>query len=211
MKARLLATAALAAVAFALPAGAQGTAPATPAPSATAPAPSTTPPATAPATRPATPQAQTTPGNTMVAPPAGTGAQTTRPAKPGSPAAGASPGAAGAAGVAAGMPLTRVQSLVGQNVVGANNQNAGEVEDLLIDRNGQVRAVVIEWGGVFGIGARRAAVPIESLQFGGPNDRVRLNMTREQLEALPRYDRSAIDNYARERGWGDGVRTYRTN
>lgn len=148
---------------------------------------------------------ETTPGQ-----PGGTGAQT-RPTTPSSPAAGASPGAAGAAGIAAGVPLTRVQRLVGQNVVGAGGQNAGEVDDLLIDRNGQVRAFVIEWGGILGIGARRAAVPVENLQFGAEGERVQLNMTREQLEQLPRYDRNQVDRYAREHNWGEGVRTYRTN
>jgi hypothetical protein len=69
---------------------------------------------------------------------------------------------------------------------------------------------VVEWGGFLGIGERQAVVPIEQIQLGaGPNDRARLNMTREQLEALPRYDRDNLREYGSRYGWGEGTRLYR--
>jgi hypothetical protein len=103
-----------------------------------------------------------------------------------------------------------VQRLIGTNVYGTNGREAGEVRNLLIDGNGQVRAAVIEWGGFLGIGEKEAMVPIDRLQLGsGNNDRVTLAMTREELEALPRYDRNRVADYARERGWGEGLRLYR--
>ncbi|MGG5889861.1 PRC-barrel domain-containing protein [Falsiroseomonas sp. HC035] len=114
-----------------------------------------------------------------------------------------------ARGAASGLTLERASNLVGTNVVGVNGRDAGEVENLLIDGNGQVRAAVVEWGGFLGIGARRAVVPIEQLAFGGPNDRVRMELTRAQLEALPRYETDRIQEYARLGGWADGVRAYR--
>ena len=135
----------------------------------------------------------------------------------GAPAVGAAPAQSGStaqpaglsAGAAAGMPLARVQSLLGTNVVGANGRDAGEVENLLIDRNGMVRAAVVEWGGFLGIGARRAVVPIDQIRFGAEGERARMELTREQLERLPRYEPGQIGTYAREQGWGDGVRAYR--
>jgi hypothetical protein len=114
-----------------------------------------------------------------------------------------------AASPAAGLPLARVQSLVGTNVVGANGRDAGEVENLLIDRGGQVRAAVVEWGGFHGLGESRAVVPIEQLRFGAPGERVRMDLTREQLERLPRFERNRLADYGRDQGWGDGVRLYR--
>ena len=110
------------------------------------------------------------------------------------------------------MPLARVQNLVGTNVVGADGKDAGEIQNLLIDGNGQVRAAVVEWGGFFGIGERSAAVPVDRIQLGaatGGNDRARLNMTKEELEKLPRYDSSRASDYGREQGWGTGIRLYR--
>ncbi|MGK7870744.1 PRC-barrel domain-containing protein [Falsiroseomonas sp. E2-1-a20] len=112
-------------------------------------------------------------------------------------------------GAASGLTLERASNLVGTNVVGANGRDAGEIENLLIDGNGQVRAAVVEWGGFLGIGARRAVVPIEQLAFGGPSERVRMELTRAQLEALPRYETERIQEYGRMGGWADGVRAYR--
>lgn len=131
-------------------------------------------------------------------------------------AAGAAAGAAatGAAAqpatpAAAGLPLQRVTSLIGTNVVGANGRDAGEVENFLLDRSGNVRAAVVEWGGFLGIGERRAVVPIEQIKFGAPNERARLDMTREQLEQLGGFDRNNLGQYGTRYGWGDGVRLYR--
>jgi sporulation protein YlmC with PRC-barrel domain len=111
---------------------------------------------------------------------------------------------------ATGVSLQSVQNLVGKNVVGSNGRDAGEIRNLLIDNSGRVRAAVIEWGGFLGLGERQAMVPVERIRLGeGENDRAQLNMTREELEALPRYDRDRIAGYGRERGWGEGLRLYR--
>ena len=112
----------------------------------------------------------------------------------------------------AGLPLARVQNLIGTNVVGADGKDAGEVQNLLIDGSGQVRAAVVEWGGFLGIGERSAAVPVDRIQLGATNssnDRARLNMTKDELEKLPRYDSSHASDYGREQGWGNSIRLYR--
>jgi sporulation protein YlmC with PRC-barrel domain len=117
---------------------------------------------------------------------------------------------AAVAGAAMGVPLARVSELVGKNVLGADGQDAGEIRNLLIDRAGNVRGAVVEWGGFLGIGERQAVVPIERIQLAtGTNERARLSMTREQLEALPRYDRNNLNEASGRYGWGDGVRLYR--
>lgn len=134
-----------------------------------------------------------------------TGATATRPA----PAQSGSQAQPAAASPAAGVPLQSVQALIGTNVVGTNGREAGEVRNLLMDSQGRVRAAVVEWGGFLGIGSREAMVPIERIRLGQGNERAQLTMSREELEALPRYDRDRIADYGRERGWGDGLRLYR--
>jgi len=112
---------------------------------------------------------------------------------------------------ALGVPLARVTNLVGANLYGPNGSNyVAQLENLLVDRQGNIRAAVVEWGGFLGIGERRALVPIERIQFGtSQDDRARITMIREQLEQLPRYDRDRLADYGREHGWGEGVRWYR--
>jgi PRC-barrel domain len=50
-------------------------------------------------------------------------------------------------------------------VRGGNNEDIGEVGDVLIDRNGQVRAVVVDVGGFLGIGETHVAIPMQQVQF----------------------------------------------
>jgi hypothetical protein len=107
-------------------------------------------------------------------------------------------------------PLASVSNLPGTDLLGPTGDKVGEIENLLIDRDGNVRAVVVEWGGFLGIGENQTLVQMEQIQLGaGMNDRARISLTREQIEALPRYDRDRLGDYGRQHGWGDGLRWYR--
>jgi hypothetical protein len=50
---------------------------------------------------------------------------------------------------------------------------------------------------------------MEQVQLGAKGERARLNLFREQIEGLPRYDRDRVADLGRERGWGDGLRLLR--
>ncbi len=55
--------------------------------------------------------------------------------------------------------------LIGTRVVGANNESIGDINDVIVDRNGQVMAAVVGVGGFLGIGEKDVAVPFKSLEF----------------------------------------------
>jgi sporulation protein YlmC with PRC-barrel domain len=55
--------------------------------------------------------------------------------------------------------------LIGTTVVSTNNESIGDVNDVILDRNGQVMAVVVGVGGFLGIGEKDVAVPFASLEF----------------------------------------------
>jgi len=59
----------------------------------------------------------------------------------------------------------RSTNLRGTRVYGANNENIGEINDVLISRNGQVVAVMIGVGGFLGIGEKDVAIPMSMLLF----------------------------------------------
>jgi len=119
-------------------------------------------------------------------------------------------GVGAAAGAAAGaLTMEQARSLVGTNLTGAEGRNAGEIDNFVVDGAGQVRAAIVEWGGFLGIGERRAVVPVEQIRFGAEGGRAQMTLTREQLEALPRYERGRLPDIARERGWGEGLRLMR--
>lgn len=59
----------------------------------------------------------------------------------------------------------RASELIGKDVYGANNEDIGEVGDVLLNRNGQVIGVVLDVGGFLGLGETNVAVPMQALQF----------------------------------------------
>ncbi|UEM22120.1 PRC-barrel domain-containing protein [Skermanella mucosa] len=82
----------------------------------------------------------------------------------------------------------QVSGMIGTNAVTANDEEVGEIENLLIGSEGQVEAAIVEWGGFLGIGSKTAAVPWNALQLNEASDRVVIDMTREEMEALPAYN-----------------------
>jgi hypothetical protein len=60
--------------------------------------------------------------------------------------------------------------LIGTTVVGANNESIGDVNDVLLDRNGQAVAVIIGVGGFLGIGEKDVAVSFNQLEFTSRNE-----------------------------------------
>jgi sporulation protein YlmC with PRC-barrel domain len=78
------------------------------------------------------------------------------------------PGASGGAGTFIATRPTdqfRASDLTGERVYGANNENIGEVNDVLLDRTGKVTAVIVGVGGFLGIGEKDVALPMTALQF----------------------------------------------
>jgi sporulation protein YlmC with PRC-barrel domain len=59
----------------------------------------------------------------------------------------------------------RASKLVGVNIYGQNNEKIGDVNEVLIDRNGNADAVVIGVGGFLGIGEKDVAVPFSGIQW----------------------------------------------
>ncbi len=58
-----------------------------------------------------------------------------------------------------------LESVLGRDVRTRVEEDMGRIIDLLADRNGQVQAAVIEFGGFMGIGTRKIAVEWPALRF----------------------------------------------
>jgi len=83
-----------------------------------------------------------------------------------------------------------VQGILGRQVISSAGEDMGRVIDVVVDRTGQVRAAVIDFGGFLGVGNRRVAVDWNALHFaptGGKDDRIALDLTRDQVNAAPEY------------------------
>lgn len=80
--------------------------------------------------------------------------------------------------------------ILGRHVLSAANEDMGRVVDVIVDREGAVRAAVIDFGGFLGVGSRKIVVDWNALRFGGvasKSDSITLELTKEQVSAAPEY------------------------
>src|SRR5262249_2089455 len=83
-----------------------------------------------------------------------------------------------------------VQGILGRQVRSSTGEDMGRVVDVVVDRNAQGRAAVIDFGGVLGVGNRKDGVDWDALTFaptGSKYDRITLELTRDQIKAAPEY------------------------
>jgi sporulation protein YlmC with PRC-barrel domain len=59
----------------------------------------------------------------------------------------------------------RTSKLVGLSVYNDNNESLGSINDLLTDKNGDIKAVVLGVGGFLGVGEHLVAVPLDKVKF----------------------------------------------
>jgi PRC-barrel domain len=141
---------------------------ATPSPQpATAPQPAAAPPAPQPAAAPPAPQP-------AAAPPAPQNDENTKEEKSSVPAT-----------VVDGEQL---ESVLGIEAFGSTGDDMGRIVDIIVDRTGQIRAAIIDFGGFLGVGSRKIAVDWRSLHFDPKKaGAVVVNLTKDQLRVTPVY------------------------
>ena len=69
-------------------------------------------------------------------------------------------------------------------------RDMGRIVDVIVDRDGTVRAAVIDFGGFLGVGSRKIVVDWNALHFGrvaNKSDSITLELTKAQVAAAPEY------------------------
>ncbi len=92
----------------------------------------------------------------------------------------------------------RSSKLIGAKVMGAGNQNIGEINDLIMDQNGNVQAAVIGVGGFLGLGEKNVAVPFKNLNVArtssGAIDHISVPYDKAQLNSAPTFKYSGSNS-----------------
>ena len=84
---------------------------------------------------------------------------------------------------------------MGQAVYTAANENIGEINDLIMNKELDNIVAVVGVGGFLGIGEKDVAIPISDIKVIKDTDnalRLTVTASKEQLEALPAFDRTAM-------------------
>ena len=91
-------------------------------------------------------------------------------------------------------------SLTGNDVQSSveDDENIGTINDLIINKDGQIEAVIVGVGGFLGMGEKNVAIEWDSLELtqNADNDEyeIRVNASQEALEEAEEFDRDAGDN-----------------
>lgn len=102
------------------------------------------------------------------------------------------------------MPVAGMSAddFIGTTVYGANDENVGSINDVILSTDDStVDGVVIDVGGFLGIGSKPVAIGMDNLAFMTDADGktyLYTQFTKEQLEAQPQYDKSTFAEHRTE-------------
>jgi hypothetical protein len=85
---------------------------------------------------------------------------------------------------------SEAHGILGRDVRSPKDEDMGRIVDVIVDREGTVRAAVIDFGGFLGVGSRKIVVDWSALHFAGvakKSDSITLDLTKEQVMAAPEY------------------------
>src|SRR5579871_1778707 len=89
---------------------------------------------------------------------------------------------------------SEAHGVLGRDVRSPKDEDMGRIVDVIVDREGTVRAAVIDFGGFLGVGSRKIVVDWNALHFGrvaNKSDSASLDLTKEQVMAAPEYKEDA--------------------
>jgi hypothetical protein len=82
----------------------------------------------------------------------------------------------------------QLESVLGIEALSSTGEDMGRIVDIIVDRAGQIRAAIIDFGGFLGVGSRKIAVDWRSLHFEPTKaGAVVVNLTKDQLRVAPVY------------------------
>jgi sporulation protein YlmC with PRC-barrel domain len=84
---------------------------------------------------------------------------------------------------------TTVTNFYKQNVYDPSDSKIGDVDDMLIDKEGRVTALIIGVGGFLGMGEKDVAIPFSDVRASEKNNKwyLVLNTTKDALKGAPGF------------------------
>lgn len=93
--------------------------------------------------------------------------------------------------------VVKSKDVIGKKVFGNDNENLGKIEEVVLDKiGGQVRYVVLSFGGFLGLGDTLYAMPWKSISYDSEKDGFRLMFNKEKLRAAPSFSKDHWPNFA---------------
>ena len=107
-----------------------------------------------------------------------------------------------------GPALMGADTLIGDSVVNAQEENLGDIKEIMLDmRTGQIAYAVLAFGGFLGMGEKLFAVPWQALQLDTVNKRFVLNVDKSRLQNAPGFDPGAWPDMS-DVGWANQIHSF---
>jgi len=82
----------------------------------------------------------------------------------------------------------RASKILDKDVKDQKGEDVGKVNDILMNRNGQVEYLIVSQGGVLGVGEKLIPIPFRKVRVDTKNDDIVLmNIDKEKLEKAPHF------------------------
>lgn len=99
-------------------------------------------------------------------------------------------------------------TLIGDDVKNAQDENIGELKEIMIDlSSGKVAYAVLSFGGFLGLGDKYFAIPWDSLYVDQEEKCIRLNVDKERLKNAPGFDKDNWPDMS-DPTWANQVTSY---
>ncbi|MDD5204642.1 MAG: PRC-barrel domain-containing protein [Desulfobacterales bacterium] len=82
--------------------------------------------------------------------------------------------------------VSRISELMDKKVKNDQGQDLGQIEDLVVGKDGRISYIILSQGGVMGIGDKLTPIPFKNAQFNQEQDEVILSgIDKQKLENAP--------------------------
>ena len=115
---------------------------------------------------------------------------------------------AAAVSVAELQGVLRADELIGRDIRNMENEDLGEVDDVVVaTSDAGTSYAIVAYGGFLGIGEEQVAVPLSSLRLTESRDVLVLDISEDAFEAAPRFERDDMSSL-NDRTWAESNQAY---
>ncbi|RJQ48567.1 MAG: PRC-barrel domain containing protein [Desulfobacteraceae bacterium] len=101
----------------------------------------------------------------------------------------------------------KASEILDKNLVNAQGDDLGKVEDLIVGQNGEISHLIISRGGVLGMGEDLIPIPWSSAQANFQDDKLMVNLDKAKLEQAPSFKADNWDEFFSP-GYQENVRAF---
>jgi len=104
--------------------------------------------------------------------------------------------------------IVNANNVIGVDVKNQQNENLGEVEAVMLDKEtGQVAYVVLSYGGFLGMGDKLFALPWSVFSYDVSEDCFKIPLDKEKLKNSPGFDKDHWPDMS-SATWRSSINTY---